>query len=303
MRDPLDGVALFIEVVNAGGFARAAEQLSLTRSAVGKGIARVEERLGVRLFHRTTRTQSLTEDGQVYYEHCMRAMDEIRKAQSLLDSGQHEISGRLKVTVPVLFGRYCVAPILLDIARQHPGLELEMQFSDQSVDLIAEGFDLAVRFGPWSQPQGLSARPVGVQHKLLCASPQYLNSRGYPENVAALQGHDALLYYRRDYVQPWTLPDEKGQLHTLTLASRLKLNDLATIADAVEAGMGIGWLPSWLVHERLKTGAIVRVLSHCAPAQMQCHAVWPSTRLLPKRLTHIVEALASRLPETMQIKA
>lgn len=149
MRDPLDGVALFVEVVHAGGFARAAEQLSLTRSAVGKAIGRVEERLGVRLFHRTTWTQSLTEAGQVYYEHCLRALEEVRSAQSLLESGQQEITGRLRVTMPVLFGQYCAGPILLEQARQHPKLELELHFSDQSVDLIAEGFDLAIRFGPW----------------------------------------------------------------------------------------------------------------------------------------------------------
>ncbi|CAM3283840.1 LysR family transcriptional regulator [Pseudomonas floridensis] len=302
MRDPLDGVALFIEVVNAGGFSRAAEQLSLTRSAVGKGIARVEERLGVRLFHRTTRTQSLTEDGQVYYEHCMRAMEEIRTAHSLLDSGLHEIVGRMKVTMPVLFGRHCAAPILLDIARQHAGLELDLHFSDQPTDLIAEGFDLAVRFGPLGPLQGLQARRVGVQHKLLCASPKYLATSGEPQSIADLSSHDALLYYRRDYVQPWVIPDKQGQLHSLTPESRIRLNDLATIADAVEAGMGIGWLPSWLVRERLQSGHIVRVLSDCAPAQMECHIVWPDTRLLPKRLTYILEALVQRLPETLKLE-
>ncbi|MEX0162508.1 LysR family transcriptional regulator [Pseudomonas brassicacearum] len=301
MRDPLDGVALFVEVVHAGGFARAAEQLSLTRSAVGKAIGRVEERLGVRLFHRTTRTQSLTEAGQVYYEHCLRALEEVRSAQSLLESGQQEITGRLRVTMPVLFGQYCAGPILLEQARQHPKLELELHFSDQSVDLIAEGFDLAIRFGPLAQLNGLRAQRLAVQQKLLCASPGYLAKNGQPRSLPELLGHDAVLYHRRDYTQPWAVTDTDGQLKTVSLSPRIRLNDLSLIADAVEADMGIGWLPSWLVRDRLRSGALVQLLETHPPTTMDCHAVSPQMRQMPMRLRHIIDVLASRLPDIMKL--
>src|SRR5664280_1748699 len=138
MRDSLDGVAVFVEAVEAGGFARAAERLALTRSAVGKTVARMEARLGVRLFHRTTRSQSLTEDGQNYYERCLRALEELRAGEALLESGRREVSGKLKVSMPVLFGRYCVGPVLLELAQEHATLELDLRFSDAVVDLIAE---------------------------------------------------------------------------------------------------------------------------------------------------------------------
>ncbi|MDO7929308.1 LysR family transcriptional regulator [Pseudomonas sp. KFB-139] len=299
MRDPLDGIALFVEVVNAGGFSRAAEQLALTRSAVGKAIARVEERLGVRLFHRTTRTQSLTEDGQLYYEHCLRALEEVRSAQSLIESGMHEIAGRMRVTMPVLFGQYCATPLLMEQAREHPKLELDLHLSDQSVDLIAEGFDLAIRFGPLSQLNGLQAQHLAVQQKLLCASPAYLAEKGHPRTIAQLMDHKAVLYHRRDYTQTWPVFDMDGQLKNLSLAPRIRLNDLSSIADAVEAGMGIGWLPSWLIRDRLRSGAIVQLLENHPPTTMDCHAVWPQMRQMPKRLRHLIDVLATRLPEVM----
>ncbi|AHF67911.1 transcriptional regulator [Pseudomonas cichorii] len=299
MRDPLDGIALFVEVVNAGGFSRAAEQLALTRSAVGKAIARVEERLGVRLFHRTTRTQSLTEDGQLYYEHCLRALEEVRSAQSLIESGMHEIAGRMRVTMPALFGQYCATPLLMEQAREHPKLELDLHLSDQSVDLIAEGFDLAIRFGPLSQLNGLQAQHLAVQQKLLCASPAYLAEKGHPRTIAQLMDHKAVLYHRRDYTQTWPVFDMDGQLKNLSLAPRIRLNDLSSIADAVEAGMGVGWLPSWLIRDRLRSGAIVQLLENHPPTTMDCHAVWPQMRQMPKRLRHLIDVLATRLPEVM----
>ena len=171
MRDRFDGVQLFVEVVDAGGFAKAGERLSLTRSAVGKAIARLEERLGVQLFQRTTRNQCLTEDGQQYYERCLRAIEEMRAAETMLENGRREVVGKLRVTLPTLFGRYCVAPILRSYARAHPKLELELNFSDRQVDVIAEGFDLAVRNGVAGTGTTLRARLLVNQRKVLCASP------------------------------------------------------------------------------------------------------------------------------------
>src|SRR6266446_615422 len=143
----LSGVDVFVAAVEAGGFAAAGERLHLTRSAVAKAIARIEERLDVRLFHRTTRTLGLTEDGQTYYERCVRALEELRAGEAALESGRREAAGRLRVSAPVLFGRYCVAPVLAKVAAQHPKLELELSFSDRPVDLIEDGFDLAIRNG------------------------------------------------------------------------------------------------------------------------------------------------------------
>lgn len=303
MRGRLDGVAVFVEAVEAGGFARAAERLALSRSAVGKAIARLEARLGVRLFHRTTRTQNLTEDGQIYYERCLRAIEELRAAESLLDSGKQEVAGRLRVTMPVLFGRYCVAPILLEFARQHPKLELELSFSDRPVDMIAEGFDLGIRNGALGEATGLCARPLATQPKVLCAAPAYLEKRGQPDTIEALANHDVLIHWRTGHPYPWLLPDTDGRLTEVRLASRLRFDDLEVTADAAVAGMGITWLPHWLVCHRMDAGAL-RVLWEDRPAaSMDTHAIWPATDYMPLRVRLAIDTLVENLPQVMGVQA
>lgn len=298
MQDRLDGIAVFVESVAAGGFSRAAERLALSRSAVGKAIARLEARLGVRLFHRTTRALSLTEDGHIYYEHCVQVMEALRAAEALLDSGRKEVSGRLRVAVPVLFGRYCVAPILLELARAHPKLELDISFSDRPVDVIADGFDLAIRNGPLGKEvDGLRARRLPSQEKVLCAAPDYLAKRGVPDTIAALTGHDALLYWRADHAQPWVLPGDGGALTEFMPSSRFRLDDLEVVADAAVAGMGLAWLPLWLARERIGAGALVALLDGHAPAVVECHALWPAAQHVPPRLRLAIDALLMKLPQ------
>ncbi len=146
--DIMPDLPVFVAAVEAGGFSAAAARLNLSRSAVGKTIARLEGRLGVRLFHRTTRSLTLTEDGQAFFEHCRRALNEVQAARTMLDSGRREAAGRLRVSVPVLFGRQCVAPVLIRLTEDHPKLELDINFSDRLVDVVEDGFDLAVRNGP-----------------------------------------------------------------------------------------------------------------------------------------------------------
>ncbi|MDW3682762.1 LysR family transcriptional regulator [Cupriavidus sp. CV2] len=286
---------LFVEVVEAGGFAKAGERLSLTRSAVGKAIARLEERLGVQLFQRTTRRQSLTEDGQQYYERCLRAIDELRAGETMLENGRREVVGKLRVTLPVLFGRHCVAPILRSYARQHPKLELELNFSDRQVDLIAEGFDLAVRNGHYGNGSTLRARRLVSQRKVLCVSPVYLAERGEPRTLADLTDHDLLPYWRNDRGLAWQLPDATGALVDVPITSRLRFDDLEVIADAAAEGMGLAWLPYWLIHERMQQGELVEIWGDRPSAAMECYAVWPAAQYLPLRSRLAIDVLAAEL--------
>jgi DNA-binding transcriptional LysR family regulator len=300
MRDRFDGVQVFIEAVQAGGFARAAERLALTRSAVGKSIARLEERLGVRLFHRTTRTQNLTEDGQQYYERCLRAIEELRAGESLLESGRRDVVGRLRVSMPLLFGRYCVAPVLLAFAREHPRLELDLSFSDRRVDLIAEGIDLGVRNGALGNGAGLQARRLTSQRKVLCAAPAYLSAKGAPDDIADLAAHETLLYWRADHGQAWQLPDASGKLIDVSVTSRLRFDDLEAIANAAVDGMGLAWLPHWLIRDELLAGSLVALWANRPSASMECYAVWPATQYLPLRSRLAIDALVSELPKRVE---
>jgi len=301
MRGRLDGVAVFVEAVEAGGFTRAAERLVLSRSAVGKAIARLEARLGVRLFHRTTRTQSLTEDGQAYYEHCLRAIKELRAGESLLESGKREVAGRLRVTMPVLFGRYCLAPILLGLAREHPKLELDLSFSDRPVDLIAEAFDLGVRSGALGEASGLCTRRLAPQRKVMCAAPDYLKARGRPDNIEDLAAHDLLIHWRAGHPYPWKLPNADGRMIELSLTSRLRFDDLEVTADAAVGGMGIAWLPYWLVRDRIRSGALLPLWEQRPAASMDSFAIWPATEHLPLRVRLAIDTVAEKLPDVVGI--
>ncbi|QJP49892.1 LysR family transcriptional regulator [Xylella fastidiosa subsp. multiplex] len=300
MQNMFDGVQLFVEVVEAGSFAKAGERLSLTRSTIGKAIARLEMRLGVQLFQRTTRVQSLTEDSQQYYERCLRAIKELRAGEAMLEQGRREVAGRLHVSLPVLFGRHCVAPILRTYAREHPQLELELNFSDHHVDLIADGFDLAVRNGPLGNGTTLRARRLGNQRKILCASPTYLAARGKPHTLADLADHDLLTYWRNDRKMAWTLPDATGALVDIPVTSRLRCNDLEVIADTAVDGMGVAWLPYWLLMERMQRGELIGIWGDRPSAVMECHVVWPAAQHVPLRSRLAINLLAAELPKYLE---
>jgi len=299
MRDRLAGISVFVEAVEAGGFSAAAARLNLSRSAVGKAVARLESRLGVRLFHRTTRSQSLTDDGQAYYEHCLRALETIRAGEAMLESGRRNVSGRLRVSMPVLFGRRCVAPILADLARQYPDLELDLNFSDQLVNVVEDGFDLVVRNGPLdNSADQLAARKIARQHLIVCAAPSYLEARGTPERIEDIGEHETIAYGRSGRVYAWRFP-EVGDAPPVTIqpAARLCFDDLEAVADAAANGMGLTWLPYWLVRDRILSGALVPVLEDRPGLVIEAFALWPQSRHLPLRVRVAIDALVKELPK------
>lgn len=296
MREYLDGVSVFVEAVEAGGFARAGEKLALSRSAVGKTIARMEARLGVILFHRSTRNLTLTDDGQIYFEHCLKALEALRTGASLIESGRRDIAGKLKVSVPVLFGRRCVAPILLELARSHPNLELEINYSDYKVDVIEQGYDLAVRNGTTSQGAGLLTRRLASQRKVMCAAPSYLSVRGTPKDIDSLEGHELLVYRRGDHLHTWNIQNGAGDAAEIGQRARLRFDDLEAIVDAAVQGMGLAWLPTWLVRDHFRRGTLVPVLDHLPTTDMGTYAVWPEASRTPMRLRAAIDALAKELP-------
>ncbi|EML1217984.1 LysR family transcriptional regulator [Enterobacter hormaechei] len=302
MTDTLKDIPVFVASVEAGSFAQAAVRLHLSRSAVGKSIARLEERLGVRLFHRTTRSQRLTDNGALFYERCLRALEEIRGAESQLETGKHQVSGRLRVAVPVLFGRQCIAPLLIELAQEHPGLELEMSFSDRVVDLVEEGFDMAVRNGALADSSVLVARRLGEHRMILCAAPDYLLKNGQPQTVDDLRQHTAINYTRAGRVLPWQLMDYDGTSRTFIPRSSLNMDDLQAICDAALAGHGLAWLPCWMVIKEIQQGNLVPLLDQAPDVRFDVHAVWQQTPHLPLRVRIAIDMLVKRLPAVMSLE-
>jgi DNA-binding transcriptional LysR family regulator len=297
--DRLTSMAVFIKAVDLGSFAAAASALGLSAPMVGKHVRFLEERLGVRLLNRTTRRQSLTEFGRAYYERCKSVLAEAEAADALAADQLGAPRGKLRVALPVLFGRRCVMPILLDLARRHPQLELDLAFADGFVDLAEGGHDLAVRTGELHDAAKLVARRVARQRMIVCAAPSYLDANGSPAELADLADHDAVVYRRSGRVRPWLFPREGGPPVEAMPRHRLRLDDLEAIADAAALGMGLAWLPSWLVRERLNAGELVEVLPDEGRLPYDVHALWLQTPHLPPKVRVAIDALAAKLPRLM----
>lgn len=297
--DRFDGIQTFLEVVESGSLTLAAERLNLTRSAVGKALARLEARLGVRLLQRTTRSQSLTEEGQAYYEHCLRAQAELEAAESGLESGRREPRGRLRASVPLAFGHHYAAPALLGLIDRHPQLHVEVSINDRFVDLVQEGYDLAVRIGDLPDSDRLVARRLGEQTMMLAAAPSYLARFGRPASVAELAQHRGIDYCCPDRAQR-ELRDPQGRTHTVMLPWRARFSDLQAVADAAIAGAGIGWLPNWLLARYARSGQLEAVLADHRAEPMPIHVVWPRARHMPAKTRCAVDALVAAVPECME---
>jgi DNA-binding transcriptional LysR family regulator len=297
--DRLTSMAVFVKAVDLGSFAAAAVALDLSGPMVGKHVQFLEERLGVRLINRTTRRQSLTEFGHAYYERCQVVLAEAEAADALAADHLSEPCGRLRVTMPALFGRRCVAPILLELAQQYPMLELDLSSNDRIADLAEDGYDLAIRTGNLEDKSGLIARRVARQRMVVCASPSYLEMHGRPLQIEDLSRHHAIIYSRSGRVRPWLFPRNGQPPVEVMPVSRLRLDDMDSIADAATAGMGLAWLPRWLIKERIQAGVLVPLLPDQPGFLYDCYALWLQTPHLPRKVRLAVDALAAGLPKFM----
>ncbi|MGX9178660.1 LysR family transcriptional regulator [Mesorhizobium sp. BHbdii] len=298
--DRLTSMAVFVKAVDLGSFAAAAAALDLSGPMIGKHVRFLEERLGVRLINRTTRRQSLTDFGRAYYERCRLVLAEAEAADALAADQLSEPRGKLRVIMPVHFGRRCVAPILLELAQRYPALELDLSFSDPIADLAEDGCDLAIRTGNLEDQAGVIARRIARQRMVVCASPSYLEMHGWPRQLGDLGSHQAIIYRRSGrVVQPWLFPrDEQAAVEVMPV-SRLRLDDLAAIADAAAAGMGLAWLPYWLVREHIQAGALLVLLPKQPGFLYDAYALWLQTPHLPLKVRLAVDALAAALPRLM----
>jgi DNA-binding transcriptional LysR family regulator len=305
MQHELSAISIFVTVVEAGSFVKAAEQLHLTRSAISKNIARLEEQLGVALFKRTTRSLSMTDEGALFYEHSRRALSEIQNAAALLDQGKINATGRLRMSVPVLFGQLFAAPLMVKFAQQHADLQLEISFNDRTVDLVEEGFDLCIRIGTLPDTTQLVAKPIGEHRMLLCASPNYLNeNEAVPlEHIEDLDIHTTIADPHFGQIKKWQLQKENSEPLFIKPKAKLLLNDLQAIKNAALAGAGIAWLPDWLIQNELQGGTLVQVLETMSSIAFPIHLVWPTLPFMPLKTRLAIDYLAQHLPSELNKQA
>ena len=289
--EPFNGIATFVVAARSRSFTEAADRLGITKSAVGKGIARLEERLGTQLFHRTTRRISLTADGEAYFATCAAALDDISSMEEVLVTGQRTPKGRLRIDMPASFGRRFVLPILLEIAKECPGLQLTMTFTDHLIDPIEEGVDLLIRFGELQDSSGLIARRLTRQKLVICGSPEYLAARGTPKQTEDLGKHDCIVGYRRGQPLAWIIVDTNGAEKRVTPTATHAVGDGDAILATAEAGCGLCQMPSSLVRDYLDDGRLRAVLDEESKAMVDVHVLWPKTRHLLPKVRRVVDAL------------
>lgn len=289
--DHLGGITAFVTTAQQGSFTAAAERLGLTKSAVGKSVGRLEERLGLTLFQRSTRRLSLTPEGERFLISCQNAMDILEQAEAELTSHICHPSGRLRVDLPAAFGRQRILPILLSITRRYPGLALTVTFSERFVDPIEEGIDLVIRIGELADSSGLVARRLTTQKLVICASPDYLLNRGEPQSVEELNQHHCVLGFRRNQPISWLLKEEDGQVTRYTPPPTHEFADGDAILSATLAGCGLAQLPLWLVGKYLENGELQEVLSGHSGGEMPVSALWPKSRQLLPKIRHVVDTL------------
>lgn len=288
--DSFQGVITFVVAARCQSFTEAGDQLGVSKSAVGKAIARLESRLGVQLFHRTTRRISLTADGDAYYAACSSAMDEIGAAQSGLGPGASEPAGRLRVDIPAAFGRRVVAPLLFAIANKYPDLQLNMTFSDHLVDPIEEGIDLLVRFGELKDTSGLVARRLATQRWAICAAPGYLKRFGTPQTLEELGRHHCIVGHRRGQPLSWRVR-QGGQTVRFAPPVTHQIGDGEAMILAASAGIGLCQMPHCLFREDIEAGRLVEVLADFEPEPVDVHAVWPKVSHLRPKVRYVVDEL------------
>lgn len=288
--DPLDGIAAFARVVDSGSFSGAARRLGISKSAVSAHVQRLEERLGIRLLNRTTRSLSLTEAGTAYYRHCARILAEAEAAEQAAGALQREPRGTLRISAPDSFGWMHVAPAVPAFLERYPGLSIDIAASPAHVNLVDEGLDLAIRIGVLADSP-LVVRKLAPSRLVLCAASAYLEARGTPRAPDELAGHNCLCTGLLAWGDEWRLSGKRGQ-QRVSVSGSFRSNNAETLRGAAVDGVGIALLPSWAVAEPLRSGALRRVLSDWELPASTIFAVYPDNRLMSMKVRAFVDHLA-----------
>src|SRR5919197_1077153 len=294
--DPLDGIAAFARVVDSGSFSAAARRLKISKSAVSAHIARLEERLGIRLLNRTTRRLSLTEAGAAYYRHCARIVSEAEAAEQAAGALQREPRGTLRISAPDSFGWMHVAPAVPAFLKRYPDLGVDISLSPAHVDLVDEGLDLAIRIGVL-EDSPLVVRRLASSRLIVCAAPAYLKARGVPREPDELARHNCLCTAVLPWGDEWRLAGKRGEVR-IAVGGSFRSNSAEMLRAAALDGIGIAVLPTWAGGEPLRAGALRRVLAAWEPPASTIYAVYPGNRLMSMKVRAFVDHLARRFGRT-----
>lgn len=289
--DSFTSLTSFVRTAEALSFVEAARSLGISASAVGKNVARLENKLGVRLFNRSTRNVSLTAEGVVLLARCQHILEQLREAEAELTSTVEQPAGKLRVSLPVI-GYRLLLPLLPAFTQRYPDVELELDFSDRLVNIIDEGFDVAIRSGEIADSR-LTAKTLGNFNFVLCASPAYLDAHGAPASPEELRNHKCVLFRfpATGLIQPWELREMRitGDFNP---ASVLTANNIEAVIRISTSGLGISYVPDFVVREAFNQGELKEVLAGSCIKQGTFSALWPTSRYLSPRIRCFIDFMA-----------
>lgn len=289
--DVLTSMGIFRRVAEAESFSAVARENNMSQSTVSKYVAALEERLGTKLFVRSTRQLKLTESGSEYYDYCARILDDLSEAEMNVGRGRSFPTGTLRISSTATFGRLFILPFLWDFLTKYPDLNIDMILEDRYVDLVKEGVDMAIRVGPLAD-SSMIARKLGVSERVIVASPEYLKVNGEPETLADLNNHDCLIYSLQPSPHEWEFNSALG-IEKIRIAGRFSATNPEAIGEAAMAGMGIAVVMLWSARDYIEQGRLQIILNDYKPTPLEVHAMYPERRFTPKKVRMLIDHLRS----------
>jgi len=287
----------FIRVVEAGSISGAADRLNVAKSAVSRRLKELEKHLGVELFHRTTRQMNLTDTGRAFYHQAVRILDDVLEAEIATSQAHGTLKGSLKIALPSTFGLMHMGPIINDFIKEHPQIEFDLDFNDREVDLIQEGFDLAIRIANLPD-SSLIARRIAPVKTVICASPDYLKQMGIPQSPEDLIEHKCLVYSLQRDFEYWHLTDANGNEIKTKIYPYLKASTGEFLKEAAVDGQGIILVPTFIAYKEIENGSLIPLLKDYTSPQINAYAIYPQTRHLSQRVRAFVDLLVKRFEGT-----
>ncbi len=291
--DRFADMQMFVRVVEAGSISGAAERLEVAKSAVSRRLAELESRLGVQLLHRTTRRLSLTDSGRAFHERAQRILADLDEAEAAVSQAHTALKGRLRVALPLSFGLLHLAAPIKDFMALHPEVGFDLDFNDRQIDLMQEGFDLAIRIANLPDSSLIARRLAPIRHQL-CASPDYLQAHGTPTRAEDLRQHVCLAYSNLPNPGIWPYHAPDGTPGSVQVPVKLKANNGDFLYQAALAGQGLILHPTFYIGDALRNGQLVALLSDHVWPELNAYAVYPPTRHLSSRVRALVDFLAKR---------
>lgn len=298
MNNRLEGFEAFMQVVDSGSFSAAARLMNVSKAYVSQQVSKLEERLGARLLQRSTRKLSLTEAGERFYEQTKHILADLDEAEAEVATLQANPKGQLKICAPHLFGRLFIVPAISSMRKKYPDLNIELDFSSRKIDLIEEGFDLAIEVGQRSSTNHY-ARKLCSTRFLLCASPQYIEQNGMPEDPSDLQDHQGLVFVEKGQTRPWRLQSETEKVEVKPPCN-WRGNDGYGLLQAALEGIGIAYLPDYYVKQHFEEGSLIEIMPEWTLLERDVSIVYQQKRYISSKVSLAIEVLQNYFQQFQQ---